>query len=290
MSLVNAAVGGAVAIAEKRAGKLGAEFYSGRPTTMIERAFFALRSSTWIIVASGFVEPVFYLMAFGLGLGTVIGNVTGLVDGYGNPVSYTAYIAPALLATSAMNGAIYDSTWNVFFKMHFGKLYQGILATSMGTLDVALGEITWALMRGFAYAIGFTAVISGIGAVTGDPLIRSWTGIFAILAAVLIAFGFASFGMAITSYLKSFQQMNWINFFLMPMFLFSGTFYPLTVYPEWVQWMIQAMPLWQAIEMVRGLTLGIIDAALLGHVLYFVVMIVGGLWFTTRRLRGLFLR
>lgn len=290
MSLVNATVGGAVAIAEKRAGKLGAEFFSGRPTTMIERAFFALRSSTWIIVASGFVEPVFYLMAFGLGLGTVIGNVTGIVDGVGNPVSYTAYIAPALLATSAMNGAIYDSTWNVFFKMHFGKLYQGILATSMGTLDVALGEITWALMRGFAYAIGFTVVITGIGTVTGDPLIRSWTGIFAILAAVLIAFGFASFGMAITSYLKSFQQMNWINFFMMPMFLFSGTFYPLTVYPEWVQWVIQAMPLWQAIEMVRGLTLGIIDAALLGHVLYFVVMIVGGLWFTTRRLRALFLR
>ncbi|MEY2675297.1 MAG: hypothetical protein RL645_56 [Actinomycetota bacterium] len=290
MSLVNATVGGAVAIAEKRAGKLGAEFFSGRPTTMIERAFFALRSSTWIIVASGFVEPVFYLMAFGLGLGTVIGNVTGIVDGAGNPVSYTAYIAPALLATSAMNGAIYDSTWNVFFKMHFGKLYQGILATSMGTLDVALGEITWALMRGFAYAIGFTVVITGIGTVTGDPLIRSWTGIFAILAAVLIAFGFASFGMAITSYLKSFQQMNWINFFMMPMFLFSGTFYPLTVYPEWVQWVIQAMPLWQAIEMVRGLTLGIIDAALLGHVLYFVVMIVGGLWFTTRRLRALFLR
>lgn len=290
MSLVNATVGGAVAIAEKRAGRLGAEFFSGRPTTMIERAFFALRSSTWIIVASGFVEPVFYLMAFGLGLGTVIGNVTGIVDGAGNPVSYTAYIAPALLATSAMNGAIYDSTWNVFFKMHFGKLYQGILATSMGTLDVALGEITWALMRGFAYAIGFTVVITGIGTVTGDPLIRSWTGIFAILAAVLIAFGFASFGMAITSYLKSFQQMNWINFFMMPMFLFSGTFYPLTVYPEWVQWVIQAMPLWQAIEMVRGLTLGIIDAALLGHVLYFVVMIVGGLWFTTRRLRALFLR
>ena len=110
MSMVNAAVGSAVAIAEKRAGKLGAEFYSGRPTTMIERAFFALRSSTWIIVASGFVEPVFYLMAFGLGLGAVIGNVTGIVDGAGNPVSYTAYIAPALLATSAMNGAIYDST------------------------------------------------------------------------------------------------------------------------------------------------------------------------------------
>ena len=290
MSLVNAGVGSAVAIAERRSGKPLAEFYSGRPATMIERAMMALRSSTWIVVASGFVEPVFYLMAFGLGLGGMIGNVSDVTDGSGNPVSYTAYIAPALLATSAMNGAIYDSTWNVFFKMHFGKLYQGILSTSMGTLDVALGEIGWALLRGLTYAIGFTAVISGIGVITGDPLIRSWTGVLAILAAVLIAFGFASFGMAITSYLKNFQQMNWINFFMLPMFMFSGTFYPLTVYPEWVQALIQALPLWQAIEMVRGLTLGVLDAALLGHVLYFVVMIVAGLWFTTRRLRALFLR
>ena len=290
MSMINSALDSAIAIAERRSGKFGAEFYSGRPTAMLERALMALRSSTWIVVASGFVEPVFYLMAFGLGLGGMIGNVSDVVDGSGNPVSYAAYIAPALLATSAMNGAIYDSTWNVFFKMHFGKLYQGILATSMGTLDVALGEIGWALIRGLAYAIGFTAVIGAIGTFTGDPLIRSWWGLLAIVAAVLIAFGFASFGMAITSYLKSFQQMNWINFFMMPMFLFSGTFYPLSVYPQWLQYAIEALPLWQAIAMVRGLTLGVLDWALLGHVLYFVAMILGGLWFTTRRLRALFLR
>jgi lipooligosaccharide transport system permease protein len=290
MSLINSGLDSAIAIAERRSGKLGAEYFTGRPQAMIERALMALRSSTWIIVASGFVEPVFYLMAFGLGLGKMIGNVEGVFDGSGNPVSYAAYIAPALLATSAMNGAIYDSTWNVFFKMHFGKLYQGILSTSMGTLDVALGEIGWALMRGLAYAIGFTGVITVIGSVTGDHMIRSWWGVLAIVAAVLIAFGFASFGMAITSYLKSFQQMNWINFFLLPMFLFSGTFYPLSVYPEWVQRFIEALPLWQAIQLVRGLTLGNIDWALLGHALYFVVMIIGGLLFTTRRLRKLFLR
>ena len=290
MSMINAGLDSAIAIAERRSGKLGAEYFTGRPHAMIERALVALRSSSCVIVAAGFVEPVFYLMAFVLGLGGMIGNVADVTDGSGNPVSYAAYIAPALLATSAMNGAIYDSTWNVFFKMHFAKLYQGILSTSMGTMDVALGEISWALMRGFAYAVGFMAVISGIGAFTGDPLIRSGWGILAVFAAVLIAFGFASFGMAITSYLKSFQQMNWINFFLLPMFLFSGSFYPLSVYPEWVQQVIHALPLWQAIELVRGLTLGNLNWALLGHVIYFVVMIIGGLIFTTRRLRKLFLR
>jgi len=281
MSLSNAAVDSAIAIAEKRKGKLGAGVYAGRPNVVLERGFYALKSSTWMVVASGFVEPVFYLLAFGYGIGQFI---SGTTDGNGNPITYAQFIAPALLATSAMNGAIYDSTWNVFFKMHFGKVYNGMLSTSMGTLDVALGEISWALLRGLAYAIGFMAVVASMG------LIPSIWGLLAIPAAVLVAFGFASVGMGVTSYLKNHQQMQWIQFVMLPMFLFSGTFYPLTIYPVVVQWLIQAMPLWQAIALIRGLTLGILDWAMLGHALYFVAMIIGGLYFTTRRLTALFLR
>jgi lipooligosaccharide transport system permease protein len=281
MSLINTAVDSAIAIAEKRKGKMGAGVYSGRPGVVLERGYYALKSSTWMVVASGFVEPVFYLLAFGYGIGQFI---DGTSDGAGNPITYAQFIAPALLATSAMNGAIYDSTWNVFFKMHFGKVYNGMLSTSMGTLDVALGEIGWALLRGLAYAIGFMAVVSGMG------LIPSIWGLLAIPAAVLVAFGFASVGMGVTSYLKNHQQMQWIQFVMLPMFLFSGTFYPLSIYPEVVQWFIQALPLWQAIELIRGLTLGVLNWAMLGHALYFVAMIIGGLYFTTRRLTALFLR
>jgi len=281
MSLINTAVDSAIAIAEKRKGKMGAGVYSGRPGVVLERGYYALKSSTWMVVASGFVEPVFYLLAFGYGIGQFINGTT---DGNGNPITYAQFIAPALLSTSAMNGAIYDSTWNVFFKMHFGKVYNGMLSTSMGTLDVALGEISWALLRGLAYAIGFMAVVSGMG------LIPSIWGLLAIPAAVLVAFGFASVGMGVTSYLKNHQQMQWIQFVMLPMFLFSGTFYPLSIYPQVVQWLIQAMPLWQAIELIRGFTLGLLNWAMLGHVLYFVAMIIGGLYFTTRRLTALFLR
>ncbi|MFM5903862.1 MAG: ABC transporter permease [Microbacteriaceae bacterium] len=281
MSLINTAVDSAIAIAERRRGKLGAALYSGRPQAVLMRNIYALKSSTWLVVLSGFVEPVFYLLAFGVGLGRIIGNVT---DGSGNPISYAMFIAPALLATSAMNGAIYDSTWNVFFKMHFGKIYQAMLSTSLGPLDVALGEIGWALLRGFVYACGFMIVVGSMG------LIPSVWGLLAIPAAVLIAFGFASVGMGITSYLKNFHQMDWINFFMLPMFLFSGTFYPLTVYPDWLRMIIESFPLYQAIALVRGCTLGNIDASLLGHALYFVVMIVLGLLFTTKRLRALFLK
>lgn len=279
--LVNMAVTSAVAIAEKRANRAGASVYAGRSKSLLERSLYALKSSTWLIVVSGFVEPVLYLLAFGLGIGQLIGTVT---DGSGNPVTYAAFIAPALLATSAMNGAIYDSTWNVFFKMHFAKIYQVMLSTSLGPLDVALGEITWALMRGAVYAVGFVAVVTPMG------LIPSWWGLLAIPASVIIAFGFSSIGMAITSYMKNFQQMNWVNFFLLPMFLFSGTFFPVSVYPDWIQLIVKALPLWQGVELIRGLTLGNITWALAGHLLYFVVMIAIGVVFTTKRLTALFMR
>jgi len=271
----------AVAIAEKRAKRPGASTYSGRAMVIIERALYAAKSSNWLIIVSGFVEPVLYLMAFGFGIGQLIGDIQ---DGSGNPVSYAAYIAPALLATSAMNGALYDATWNVFFKMHFGKVYQVMLSSSLGPMDVALGEISWALIRGATYSIGFMAIVAPLGLVT-----NAW-GLLAIPAATLIAFGFASVGMAITSYMKNFQQMNWVNFFLLPMFLFSGTFFPVSVYPEWIQMVVKAMPLWQGVDLVRSLMLGIIDISVLGHVAYFLVMIALGLSFTTVRLRALFMR
>jgi lipooligosaccharide transport system permease protein len=275
------AINSAVALAERRAGKPGSGIYSGRARVLIERSLYAAKSSNWLVIVSGFVEPVLYLMAFGFGIGQLIGNVD---DGTGSLVPYAAFIAPALLATSAMNGAIYDSTWNVFFKMHFGKVYQVMLSSSMGPMDVALGEISWALLRGLTYSLGFMAIVTPLGMVT------SWWGLLAIPAATLIAFGFAALGMAVTSYMSNFQQMQWINFFLLPMFLFSGTFFPVSVFPDWIQVIVKALPLWQGVEMIRAFTLGNIGPELIGHIVYFLVMIVAGLLFTTRRLRALFMK
>ena len=270
----------AVAIAEARMGKPGEKYYSGRSRAIMERAYIAFKSSTWMIVISGFVEPVLFLLSFGYGLKDLVGDITVA----GQPIGYVAFIAPALLATSAMNGAIYDSTMNVYFKLKHDRIYHGMLATSLGPMDVALGEISWALLRGLSYAIGFMAIVAPLG------LIPSAWGILAIPAAVLIAFGFASFGMAVTSYMKSWQQLEIINVVLLPMFLFSGSFYPLSVFPDWLQTVIRLFPLAHAIDLVRGLTLGNISWALVGHAMYFVVMIVVGLFFTTKRLNALFMR
>lgn len=255
--------------------------YAGNTGAVIRRGLLATRSTNYLVVLSGFFEPVFYLLSLGIGFGALVGSVQ---TSTGMEVPYAAYIAPALLAVSAMNGAVYDSTWNVFFKLNFSKLYQGMLTTSLGPLDVALGEIFLALLRGAMYAVGFMVVMQIFG------LNLAWTALLALPAVLLIAFGFASLGMAITSYMKTFQHIEWVNFIMLPMFLFSATFYPLSVYPEAIQWVIQALPLWHAVELVRGLTTGALSAMMFVHIGYYLVMIAIGIVFTTSRLRALFLK
>jgi lipooligosaccharide transport system permease protein len=270
-------VSAAVDIAEK--GK-SSSMYAGRPYVLLERGWLAFRSSTWIPVVTGFVEPVLFLLAFGYGMGHLVGDITS----GGTTINYTLFIAPGLLANSAMNGAIYDSTWNVFWKLNESKLYKTMLSTPLGPLDIALGEISWALIRGLVYSLGFLSIVTILG------LTPSVWALLAIPAASLVAFGFASFGMAVTSYFKTYQQMGFINIILLPMTLFSGSLYPISVYPDWIQKVIMALPLWHGIEMVRAFWFGDVNAGVLVHVAYFLVMISAGLFVTSRRLRALFLR
>ncbi|WP_206079700.1 ABC transporter permease [Propioniciclava coleopterorum] len=201
---------------------LGA-LYAGNARAVIERGFRVIRNANWGVIATGFFEPVFYLLAMGVGIGALVGSVPG-PDG--RPISYAMYIAPALLATSAMNGAIYDSVNNVFFKLRYSKVYEGMLQTSLGPMDVAIGEIFMALFRGLLYAIGFLGVLAAMGLVTS-----AWA-LAMIPVALLIALGFASIGMAVTSFMKGFQQLDLVPMVLLPMFLFSATLYPITVYPS----------------------------------------------------------
>jgi lipooligosaccharide transport system permease protein len=258
---------------------LPVHLYAGRAHVLMERSVRAYRRS-WMVIASGFFEPLFYLFAMGNGLGSLIGPVSTAAG----PVQYAAYIAPALLATSAMNGAILDSTNNVFFKMKHAKLYDGMLATSLGPVDVALGEIIWSLVRGGLYSGTFVLVMLGLG------LLTSWWALLAVPLALVIAFGFAAVGMAITSYMKTFQHLEWVNIALLPMFLFSTTFYPLGVYPRPIQLLVECLPLYHGIELMRGLCLGLVTSGLFLHVFYFLAMIGAGLLVTSRRLEKLLLR
>jgi lipooligosaccharide transport system permease protein len=253
--------------------------YAGRSWVLLERSVLVYRRS-WLIVISGFFEPLFYLLSFGSGLGKLVGTVSA----NGQPLTYAQYIAPALLASSAMNGAIADSTMNVFYKLKYAKLYDGMLASSLGVMDVALGEITWAVIRGGLYAVGFVAIMAVMG------LILSPWAVLLIPAALLVSFGFAAVGMAVTTYLRSWQDLQVVTLFTLPMFLFSGTFYGLSAYPLWLRITVECLPLNHAVIVMRSLAGGDLNAALLAHLLYFVVMAGVGLWLTTRRLGALLLK
>ena len=234
----------------------------------------------WIVLLSGFFEPVFYLFSIGVGVGALVGDLT-LPDG--SPVSYTAFIAPALLASSAMNGAVYESTMNIFFKPKFGKVYDAILSTPMKPVDIAVGEISWSLIRGGIYAVGFMIVMAIFG------LIESWWAIMAVPAALLIGFAFASVGMAATSFMRSWQDFDLVQLFTLPLFLFSATFYPLDVYPEAIQNLTRLSPLYHGVEIVRSLTLGLFDWSILGHVAFLLGMGAVGMTVASKRLEKLLL-
>jgi lipooligosaccharide transport system permease protein len=248
--------------------------YSRRSHVVLERSFRVYRRS-WLVIFSGFFEPLFYLFALGTGLHQLVGKVVG--PG-GHVISYTAYIAPALLASSAMNGAIFDATTNVYFKLKYAKLYDAMLATPLGPLDIAIGEISWALIRGGLYSAGFLVVMAVMG------LTASAWAVLLLPAALLIAFGFAAVGMACTSFMTSIQGLELVELATLPLFLFSGTFYSLSVYPAWLRIVVECLPLQHGIALLRDLNAGAIDWSLAGHAAYFVAMAAVGLVVTARRL------
>jgi len=241
---------------------------------LFERNLMAHRR-TWMAIVSGFFEPVFYLFSLGLGLGHYVGHVHG--------VSYAGYIAPALLASSAMNGAVYDGMTNVFWKLRYGKIYDAMLATPIGPTDVAVGETGWAQFRGVLYATAFIVTIAGLG------LIHSYWAVLTLPAAMVVGFGFAGVAIGVSTFIRSWQDFDTIQLVQLPMFLFSGTFYPLSVYPEAIQWFVRVSPLYHAIVLIRSLTLGTVGPTNLIDAGYLLVLGAFGIWLARRRMAGLLL-
>jgi lipooligosaccharide transport system permease protein len=247
---------------------------------LIERHARAYRHS-WVILVSGVFEPLFYLLSIGVGLGALVGKVAG-PDG--QLVGFTSFVAPALLATSSMNGAVFDSTFNVFFRLKYAKLYDSALSTPMRSGDVALGEVGWALIRGGLYASAFMVVMLAMG------LVHSVWSVAALPAALLIGFAFAGAGMAATTFMTSWQHFEFVTLATLPMFLFSTTFYPLSVYPRPVQIVVECTPLFQGVSLMRALTLGGITPSAAWNVLYLAAMGLAGLALAGRRISRLLLK
>ena len=255
-----------------------------RPTRMVERNAMVYRH-TFMVIFSGFFEPLFYLFSMGFGVGALVGSVA-LTDG--RSVPYAVFVAPALLASSAMNGAIYETSNNFFYKLKYAKLYDAVITTPMSLSDVARGEILWALLRGALYVVGFLAVIAVLG-LGGLGLISSPLGILAFPAAMVVGFGFAGAGMAATTFVRKWQDFDIMQLCITPLFLFSGTFYPITAYPPALQIFVQCTPLYRGVHLIRALTTGTPDVWIAADVIYLIAMGLIGLWIVGKRLHRLLL-
>lgn len=241
---------------------------------------YVVYKSAWKLFITGFLEPVFYLFSIGIGVGQLIDTF----EFHGEAIPYAEFVAPAMLATSAFNGALLDSTFNVFFKLKYEKLYDQMLATPLSTSDIARGEITWGLMRGSIYSAAFLVVMAAMG------LTRSWWAVLALPATILIAFAFSAVCMAVTTWMTSWQDFDKITLAQMPLFLFSATFFPVEAYGDGVlRWVIEATPLFRGVVLCRELTTGVVTWESAVSVVYLVVMGILGLLVVRRRLDKLLL-
>lgn len=245
---------------------------------LLYRNYLAYRRA-WYVFVTGFLEPVFYLFSIGVGVGQLI---TGF-EFNGQDIPYADFVAPGMLAASAMNGSLLDSTFNFFFKLKYNKLFDQMLATPLTTMDIARGELTWSLLRGGLYSAAFLVVMTAMG------LVSSWWAVLAVPAALLIGLAFGGVCMALTTWMRSWQDFEWVTLATMPMFLFSATFFPVQAYPGVVRWIVEVTPLYRGVVLCRELTTGAVSWGSAVSVVYLVAMGLVGLAVVGRRLDKLLL-
>jgi lipooligosaccharide transport system permease protein len=240
-----------------------------RMLRLVERNALAYRRS-WLVFLTGFLEPVLFLLSIGIGVGELVGDIDG--------VDYDVYVAPGLLAMAAMMGAVLDTTFNFFVKYKYTHTYDAVLSTPVGVADVAAGEIVWALLRGAVYSTGFLLTMLAFG------LVPSWWAVLAVPVAVLIGFGFAGAGLAATTFMRSFLDFDYVNLAIVPLFLFSATFFPISRYPDALETIVRFTPLYQGVVLERAVVLGDLHPSLVLNAAYLAGMGWWGLRVATRRI------
>lgn len=246
---------------------------------LVERNIVAWKG-IWLVFISVLLEPILFLLSIGVGVGELVGDVTG--PG-GTPVPYRAFVATGLLAAAAMFGPIFDATFNFFVKLKYFHLYDAVLASPMRPTDVVNGELLWSLIRAAIYSTAFLLTMAVLG------LIESWWAILCLPAAVLIGYAFAGAGLGASTWMRSFIDFDFVNLAVLPMFLLSATFFPLSEYPVGVQWLVRLTPLYQGVAIERALVFGELEWTLLLNVAYLAAMGTIGLTVAGRRLRTLLL-
>ena len=230
----------------------------------------------WMAFVSGFFEPFFYLVAVGFGVGQFVGSLS-----FGDTeLSYASFLAPGLLAASTLNGAVFDGFFGPFFKLNWMKTYDGIVTTPLSIPDIAVGEVLWALIRGTIYGVGFLIVMLILG------LMHSPWGLLALPAVMLSSGALSAGAMILTCTTRQISSIDKVmTLVVFPLFLFSGTFFPVSLYPDYLRPFVQATPLYHSATLLRSLTTGEVGPGTLWHVAYLGAMFVLASVVATRLMR-----
>lgn len=227
-----------------------------------QRNWAVYRQSWQVSFLPPLLEPLLYLVAFGVGLSGLVGSV-----GYrGEQVAYTAFIAPALIAITVMNSAFFENTYSSFVRMYYQKTFDAMMATPLTVEEIIAGEILWGATKATIAAAIMLAVIGLFG------LIRLPAGLLLIPLAFLGGLAFGAAGMVCTALVPTIDLFNLPVFlFVTPMFLFGGTFFPVENLPAWAQQVAALLPLTPLVDLSRAFAAGRIDASLLPGIAYLVV-------------------
>lgn len=227
-------------------------------------------------LAFGFLQPVLFLTAMGLGLGTLIGTDTAAFGGF----EYIDWLGPGLLAAMSMQTATFESTYPIMNKIMWGRNYEAMLSTPLGIRGIVGGELAWSAFRIGTLATVFLVVLTLFG------IPRSPLALLAIPFTILIGVAFSACLIAFTATQKNDVGFSAIfRFVINPLFLFSGTFFPLSQLPDQVEWLPWLTPLFHGVELVRGSVLGALDPVAAGvHLAYLLAMFGVGAWLANRTL------
>ncbi|HUF33872.1 MAG TPA: ABC transporter permease [Acidimicrobiales bacterium] len=250
---------------------------AGEVVRVVEREAQVFRRLWRGSVFSSVLTPVLFLGAIGIGLGGLVDEASSDVAG----LSYLVFVTPGLLAAGAMQSAAGESLWPVMAGHKWMRTYHAMVASPIRALDVYVGELAWTAVRTTIGAVAFLAVAAALG---GVP---SWWGLLAVPAAVLCACAFA----APLSAFAATQQTD-VSFSvimrlgIVPLFLFSGTFFPVTQLPAGLQPLAVASPLWHGVELCRMATTGTLSGArAVGHVAVLVAVVAAATWWGVRTFR-----
>jgi lipooligosaccharide transport system permease protein len=227
-------------------------------------------------IGTSLVNPLLYLTALGVGLGTIVDKTQNPPGG----VPYLDFVAPGLLAAAAMQTAATESSWPVMAAIKWSRVYHAMIATPLTERDAFLGHQLFVITRVFTSAAAYLAIIAAFGAVS------SWLGLFVVPAAVLVG---TAFSMPIAAIAASVEDdrtfVTIFRFVIVPMFLFSGTFFPISQLPLGFELVAYLTPIWHGVALCRMLTLGDVTWAALGHVAYLLAWTVVGFELARRAYR-----